>query len=209
MGYIQNVHYKEIRKKAWRRLEKKSAEHLRRMSTGATHAKRFSIRTIFVNMRTSETEKYFAVGIVTGRCIGMNKVILIGRLTRDPEVRYSQGDSSTAIAKFSIAVDRRFKRDGEPDADFFNCTAFGKQAEFAERYLKKGTKMAVVGRIQNDNYTNRDGQKVYSVQIMVEEMEFAESKGTNAAAGQSEAPAADKDGFMNIPDGLQEELPFM
>ena len=103
----------------------------------------------------------------------MNKVILVGRLTRDPEIRYSQGANAMAIARFSIAVDRRFKREGEPDADFFNCSAFGKQAEFVERYLKQGTKMVVVGRIQNDNYTNKDGQKVYSVQIMVDELEFA------------------------------------
>lgn len=144
----------------------------------------------------------------------MNKVILIGRLTRDPEIRYSQGASSTAVASFSIAVDRRFKRDGEPDADFFNCTAFGKQAEFVERYLKKGTKMVVVGRVQNDNYTNKEGQKVYSTRIMVDELEFAESK--NAAGGESSEyrpsarpePGAAGDGFMNIPDGIDEELPF-
>ncbi len=145
----------------------------------------------------------------------MNKVILIGRLTRDPEIRYSQGASSTAVGTFSIAVDRRFKRDGEPDADFFNCTAFGKQAEFVERYLKKGTKMVVVGRVQNDNYTNKEGQKVYSTRIMVDELEFAESK--NAAAGGEgqeyrpsarPEPSAAGDGFMNIPDGIDEELPF-
>lgn len=148
----------------------------------------------------------------------MNKVILIGRLTRDPEIRYSQGASSTAVASFSIAVDRRFKREGEPDADFFNCTAFGKQAEFVERYLKKGVKMVVIGRIQNDNYTNKEGQKVFSTRIMVDEMEFAESK--NAAGGSSEGgdyrpaqqpkpePSAAGDGFMNIPDGIDEELPF-
>ena len=110
----------------------------------------------------------------------MNKVILMGRLTRDPEVRYSQGTNSrgesTAIARYSLAVDRRFKRDGEPDADFFNCTCFGRQAEFAEKYLRKGTKILITGRIQNDNYTNREGQMVYSVQVMVDEQEFAESK---------------------------------
>ena len=111
----------------------------------------------------------------------MNKVILMGRLTRDPEVRYSQNGNQMAVARFSIAVDRRFKREGEPDADFFNCTAFGKQAEFVERYLHKGTKILTSGRIQNDNYTNKDGQMVYSVRIMVEEIEFAESK--NAAGG--------------------------
>lgn len=165
----------------------------------------------------------------------MNKVILIGRLTRDPEVRYGQGGNQTAVARFSIAVDRRFKREGEPDADFFNCTAFGKQAEFVERYLHKGTKMVVVGRIQNDNYTNREGQQVYSVRVMVDELEFAESK--NASAGGADgfggnfgggnagnfggnggsysapasrpAPGPIGDGCMNIPDGVEdEELPF-
>lgn len=146
----------------------------------------------------------------------MNKVILMGRLTRDPEVRYSQGASSTAIGRFSIAVDRRFKREGEPDADFFNCTSFGKQAEFVERFLKRGTKVVVVGRIQNDNYTNKEGQKVFSTQIMVEEIEFAESKNSASGNGSDDgfvpsrpAPsAAANDGFMNIPDGLNEELPF-
>jgi single stranded DNA-binding protein (ssb) len=144
----------------------------------------------------------------------MNKVILMGRLTRDPEVRYSQGEGSLAIARFSLAVDRRFKRQGEPEADFFNCTAFGKQAEFAERYMKQGTKMVVVGRVQNDNYTNKDGQKVYSVQIMVDELEFAESKNAGAAPGgyqpssRPEPSQAAGDGFMNIPDGIDEELPF-
>ncbi len=152
----------------------------------------------------------------------MNKVILMGRLTRDPEVRYSQGASQTAVARFSIAVDRRFKRDGEPDADFFNCTAFGKQAEFIERYLRKGVKVVVCGRIQNDNYTNKDGQMVYSVRVMVDEIEFAESK--NAQTGNeggynggyngggfgnsAPAPSGAGDVFMNIPDGIDEELPF-
>ena len=152
----------------------------------------------------------------------MNKVILMGRLTRDPEVRYSQGASQTAVARFSIAVDRRFKREGEPDADFFNCTAFGKQAEFIERYLRKGGKVVVCGRIQNDNYTNKEGHMVYSVRVMVDEIEFAESK--NASAGNGDggyngggymgggnsapAPSGAGDGFMNIPDGIDEELPF-
>lgn len=147
----------------------------------------------------------------------MNKVILMGRLTRDPEVRYSSGANATAVANFSIAVDRRFKREGDPDADFFDCTAFGKQAEFVERYLKKGTKMVVVGRLQNDNYTNKEGQKVYRIRIMVDELEFAESK--NAAGGNGQAggeyqpgakpqPTAAADGFMNISEGIDEELPF-
>lgn len=147
--------------------------------------------------------------------LNMNKVILMGRLTRDPEVRYSQGSSQTAVARFSVAVDRRFKRDGEPDADFFNCTAFGRQAEFVERYLHKGTKILLTGRIQNDNYTNRDGQQVYSVRVIAEEIEFAESK--NASGDNSGfmggnntrlEPSGAGDGFMNIPDGIDEELPF-
>jgi len=150
----------------------------------------------------------------------MNKVILMGRLTRDPEIRYSNADSSMAIGRFSLAVDRRFKRAGDSvEADFFNCTAFGKQAEFVEKYLKQGTKILLSGRVQNDNYTNKEGQKVYSVQIIVEEIEFAESK--NASSGGNmgggayvpqERPnpsAAIGDGFMNIPDGVEdEELPF-
>jgi len=157
----------------------------------------------------------------------MNKVILMGRLTRDPEVRYSQGASQTAVARFSIAVDRRFKREVEPDADFFNCTAFGKQAEFVERYLHKGIKILLTGRVQNDNYTNKEGQMVYSVRVMVDEIEFAESKnasgGSNTGGGYGNsggynnggyqgggapAPSGAGDGFMNIPDGIDEELPF-
>lgn len=143
----------------------------------------------------------------------MNKVILMGRLTRDPEVRYSTGDSSMAIARFSIAVDRRFRRGGDgAEADFFNCTAFGKQGEFVEKYLKKGTKVLLSGRIQNDNYTNRDGQKVQSVQIIAEEIEFAESKNASGGSARSEAPerasAPVSDGFMNLPDNGDEELPF-
>ncbi len=148
----------------------------------------------------------------------MNKVILMGRLTRDPENRYSQGANSTAICSFSIAVDRSFKRDGDPDADFFDCTIFGKRAEVAEKYFRKGLKLLVTGRIQNDNYTNKEGQKVYRNRIIVEDFEFAESK--NAANGGNggssfdsfgsgaPAPSSAGDGFMNIPDGMEEELPF-
>ena len=142
----------------------------------------------------------------------MNKVILMGRLTRDPEV--SSSTTGTTFARYSIAVDRRFKRDGEPDADFFNCTSFGKQAEFVERYLKKGTKVVVTGRIQNDNYTNKEGQKVYSVRIMVEEIEFAESKNASSDGGSYNSGSSSQgsngggNDFMNIPDGLVEELPF-
>ena len=168
----------------------------------------------------------------------MNKVILMGRLTRDPEVRYTQGESSLCIANFSIAVDRRFNRNNQDGqtADFINCVAFGKLAEHVEKYYRKGLKTALTGRIQTRNYTNRDGQKVYVTEVVVEELEFAESK--NAAAGgnggnaygggnyggnsgnygnaggysapaQNTAPASDAlDGFMNIPDGIDEELPF-
>ena len=140
----------------------------------------------------------------------MNKVIMMGRLTRDPEVRYSQGANQTAVGRFSIAVDRRFKREGEPEADFFNCTTFGKQAEFVEKYLHKGTKIVVCGRIQNDNYTNKDGQMVYSVRLMVDEIEFAESKNAaNAGApAENNTAANDSNGFMNIPEGIEEDLPF-
>lgn len=148
----------------------------------------------------------------------MNKVILMGRLTREPEIRYAQNNNQMAIARFSIAVDRRFKREGDPDADFFNCTAFGKQAEFIEHYLHKGTKIVVSGRIQNDNYTNKDGQMVYSVRVMVEEVEFAESKnassstdgGFNNGGGYNKPaePSGAGDGFMNIPDAIEEDLPF-
>lgn len=143
----------------------------------------------------------------------MNKVFFMGRLTRDPEVRYSQGANPTAIARISLAVDRRIKREGEPEADFFNCTAFGKQAEFMERYLHKGSKIVIIGRLQNNNYTNKDGQQVYGVQVIVEEIEFAESKNASAAnnenSGFGASPIANADdGFMNIPDGIDEELPF-
>ena len=106
----------------------------------------------------------------------MNKVILMGNLTRDPEIRYSQGENSLAIARFGIAVNRRFARQGDTDTDFFNCTAFGRQAEFVEKYFRKGSRMLMTGRIQNDNYTNNNGEKVYSVQIIAEEIEFAERK---------------------------------
>lgn len=143
----------------------------------------------------------------------MNKVILMGRLTRDPEVRYSQGENSTAIARYSLAVNRRFKREGdEQTADFINCVAFGKAAEFVEKYLHKGTKIAVVGRIQTGSYTNKDGVKVYTTDVIVEEQEFAESK--NASGGStdngngSKATTNSGDDFMNIPDGIDEELPF-
>ena len=136
----------------------------------------------------------------------MNKVILIGRCTRDPEVRYSQGENATAVARYTLAVDRQFKRDGDQSADFINCIAFGKRGEFAEKYLRKGTKIAVVGRIQTGSYTNKDGQKVYTTDVVVEEQEFAESKASQQNGGDS-APVS-SDGFTSIPDGIDEELPF-
>ncbi len=157
----------------------------------------------------------------------MNKVILMGRLTRDPDIRYSQNQNQTAVARYSLAVDRAFKRDGEQDADFINCVAFGRQAEFAERFLRKGIKIAVVGRIQTGSYTNRDGNKVYTTDVVIENQEFAESKaandrvrstegagysyggGSSAPSGSRPAPSeAPADGFMNIPDAIDDDLPF-
>ncbi len=143
----------------------------------------------------------------------MNKVILMGRLTRDPDVRYTQGANATAVARYTLAVNRKFHKDGEQSADFINCVAFGKNGEFAEKYLRQGTKIVVSGRIQTGSYTNRDGQKVYTTDVVVEEHEFAESKaasGGNTSGFQSTPmpSAAAGDGFMNIPDGIDEELPF-
>ena len=155
----------------------------------------------------------------------MNKVILMGRLTRDPEVRYSAGDNSMAIARYTLAVDRRFRRDGDSgsSADFIGCVAFGRSAEFAEKYLRQGTKIVITGRIQTGSYTNRDGQKVYTTDVVVEDQEFAESKSASSEGGSmmrqapspshaapmpSPAGASSGDGFMNIPDGIDEELPF-
>ena len=141
----------------------------------------------------------------------MNKVILIGRLTRDPDIRYSQGEKATAVARFSIAVERRFKQDGQPTADLINCLAFGKRAEFLEKYCRKGTKLVVEGSWQTGSYTNKDGNKVYTNECLIESCEFAESKST-AGNGNSNAEQpsnfAGNDGFMNIPDGIEEELPF-
>lgn len=157
----------------------------------------------------------------------MNKVILMGRLTRDPEVRYSQGESPLAIARYTLAVDRRQARNNNGDeqtADFINCVAFGRTGEFAERYLHKGTKIAVTGRIQTGSYTNKDGVRVYTTEVVVEEHEFAESRnasanneggynggyngGGYAGGNNAPAPSGAGDGFMNIPDGIDEELPF-
>lgn len=147
----------------------------------------------------------------------MNKAILIGRLTRDPVVKYSQGESSTAVARYTLAVDRRFKRANEnQDADFIGCVSFGKTAEFVEKYFRQGMKMVAVGRIQTGSYTNNEGQKVYTTDVVVDEVEFAESKASNPNAGNNdykrdfspEPSSAMGDGFMNIPDGIDEELPF-
>ena len=153
----------------------------------------------------------------------MNKVILMGRLTRDPNVRYSPRNNSQeemAIARYTLAVDRRGAKDGQQSADFISCVAFGRDGEFAEKYLKQGTKVVVTGRIQTGSYTNRDGQKVYTTDVVVEDQEFAESKAASdnyrgGNFGGQAAPSAptaggsgSADGFMNIPDGIDEELPF-
>jgi len=161
----------------------------------------------------------------------MNKVILCGRLTRDPDVRYSQGERQTAVARYTLAVDRRRGRNnqqGEQTADFIQCVAFDRAAEFAEKYLRQGTKMIVTGRIQTGSYTNRDGQRVYTTEVIIEDQEFAESRNASSQSGSgsgsgfagsfresesqapSPAPLPDAgDGFMNIPDGVDDEgLPF-
>lgn len=141
----------------------------------------------------------------------MNKVELVGRLTRDPEVRYTTGESTNAIARFSVAVNRRFKNaEGNYDADFINCVAFGKTAEFVEKYFTKGMAIGLTGRIQTGSYTNKDGQKVYTTDVVVEETEFVESKGGSATTNNtpSTPTTPSSDGFMNIPDGIDEELPF-
>lgn len=145
----------------------------------------------------------------------MNKVILMGRLTRDPDVRYSQGAEPIAIARYTLAVDRRTKKEGEQSADFISCIAFARNGEFAEKYLKKGTKVVITGRIQTGSYTNKEGQKVYTTDVVVEEQEFAESKNSESnreerdrAAMQAAGFTDAGDGFMNIPEGIDEELPF-
>lgn len=143
----------------------------------------------------------------------MNKVVLVGRLTKNPEVRYSQGENATAVARYTVAVDRRFKRDGEPTADFINCVVFGKSAEFAEKYFRQGLRVAISGRITTGSYTNKDGIKVYTTEVTVEEQEFAESKSESEAnkANNHQTTSANTssgDGFMNVPDGIPEELPF-
>lgn len=142
----------------------------------------------------------------------MNRVILCGRVVRNPDVRYAQGNSgSMAVARYTLAVDRAFKKEGEQTADFISCIAFGKNGEFAEKYLHQGTKIIVEGRWQTGNYTNKDGQKVYTNDCVVERHEFAESKNSNSNSGSGNSPRpmpADDNSFMNIPDDIDEELPF-
>ena len=141
----------------------------------------------------------------------MNKVVLMGRLTRDPETRVTQGDKPTTIGRYTLAVDRRFKRDGDATADFISCVVFGKSAEFAEKYFRQGIRITVSGRIQTGSYTNREGQKVYTTEVVIEEQEFAESKASseaNNSNSNNDKPKQNSDGFMNIPDGIDEELPF-
>ena len=140
----------------------------------------------------------------------MNTVQLVGRFTADPEVRYTAGDNSMAIARFSLAIDRRFKREGEPTADFISCKAFGKTAEFIEKYFTKGRRIGVVGRIQTGNYTNKEGQKVYFTEVIADQAEFVDNKsdGANNNQTQHNNSSADTNGFENIPDGIDEELPF-
>lgn len=142
----------------------------------------------------------------------MNRVILCGRVVRNPDVRYAQGNNgSMAVARYTLAVDRAFKKEGEQSADFINCIAFGKNGEFAEKYLHQGTKIIVEGRWQTGNYTNKDGNKVYTNDCVVERHEFAESKNSNSNSGNGNSPRpmpADDNSFMNIPDELDEELPF-
>jgi len=139
----------------------------------------------------------------------MNKVILIGRLTRDPEIRYSQGDQPMCIARYNLAVDRRFKKDGEQTADFIRCVAFGKNGEFAEKYLHQGLKIAIEGRIQTGSYTDKDGNTRYTTDVVVDHHEFVEKKGEAASTQEAHVESSEgSEGFVNIPDGIEMELPF-
>ncbi len=141
----------------------------------------------------------------------MNKVVLIGRLTRNPDVRYSQGTNPMAVARYTLAVDRRYKKEGDAQtADFISCVAFGKAAEFAEKYLKQGIKIAITGRIQTGSYTNKDGNKVYTTDVVIEEQEFAESKAASGggSADRQVPEAASAEGFMNISEEIMAEMPF-
>jgi single-strand DNA-binding protein len=137
----------------------------------------------------------------------MNKTVLMGRLTADPQVRYSQGDNATAVARYTLAVNRKFKKDGEPTADFVPCVVFGKSAEFTEKYFRKGMQVAISGRIQTGSYTNKDGNKIYTTDVVVEEQEFAESKVASQNNGSGSTPVS-SDGFLDIPDGVDTQLPF-
>ena len=137
----------------------------------------------------------------------MNKVILIGRLTKDPVTSYTQ--DGKGVTRFALAVDRRFKKEGGQEADFINCVAFGRQSEFSEKYLKQGIKIAVTGRIQTGSYTNREGRKVYTTDVVAEELEFVESKKQEQSPPPQDQPPKDNDGFMKIPDGVEDELPFV
>ena len=137
----------------------------------------------------------------------MNKVTLIGRVVRDADIRYSQGANTTCVAKYTLAVDRKFKQEGQPTADFINCIAFGKLGEFAEKYLHKGVKIAVTGRIQTGSYKNKDGNTVYTTDVVVEEQEFCESK--SQSNSQQQPTSSNDNSFMSIPDNLEDEgLPF-
>ena len=142
----------------------------------------------------------------------MNKVVLMGRLTRDPDVRYTRGERAIAVANYTLAVDRRGRKsqEGEPNADFIPCTAFDKAGEFAEKYFRQGMRVLISGRIQTGSYTDRDGRKVYTTQVIIEEQEFADSKGAaGETSGKPQQANVDADGFMNIPDGVEDEgLPF-
>lgn len=138
----------------------------------------------------------------------MNKAALVGRLTRDPEIRRTQGENSMTVARYTLAVDRRYKKDGGQQADFISCVAFGKNGDFADKYLRKGMKIAVTGRIQTGSYQKQDGTKVYTTDVVVEEHDFCESRNASGSSGAAQAPAVDSDGFMDIPDDIDEDLPF-
>lgn len=166
------------------------------------------IEDIELYMRKKDAEEELEL-IRRKRGEKMNKVVLIGRLTKDTETRVTHGENATTVSRYTLAVDRRFKRDGDQTADFIPCVAFGKQAEFAEKYLHKGMKIAVVGRIQTGSYTNGEGKKAHTTDVIVEEQEFCESKQNNPVNTQPEAEQSSVgDGFMNIPDNLDEELPW-
>lgn len=142
--------------------------------------------------------------------LNMNKTILVGRLTRDPETRYSQGEHSMAITRYTLAVDRKIRRDSEPAADFIPCVVFGRSAEFAEQYFRQGMRISISGRIQTGSYTNKNGVKIYTTEVVVEEQEFAESRGEHStySSAQKDTTAHAGDGFMDIANGIDEEFPF-